>query len=112
MLEINSDNLRILLLDGLNFFEFKAAADYKEKSFLFHEAKRFCHLYKSTEIPTHEILALPKKPFSYWCDENENLFYYPPDRKLIGKFLTNRVCAKIRLINILNLKSNFWSGLS
>lgn len=111
ILEVDNNNMRVLLLNGCPFFKFKKPSDYFEKQFLYFEALRFCHLHEATmEITTDFLIEnLKGKRVSYFIDK-DGLFYHPTDKKFIGKFTTTKICNKIRFVNVLNFKSNFWSG--
>jgi len=110
ILDVDKNNMRILILDNHPFFKFRKPEDFKEKEFLFFEAKRFCFLHSDTVSMPTDILIFEanKRPQSYILD-NQKLFY-GPDKKFIGNFLTKKVCNKIRFVHILNYKSNFWCG--
>ena len=111
VLEVDSNNMRVLLLNGHPFFKFKKPDDYFEKQFLYFEALRFCHLHETTtEITTDFLIEnLKGKRTSYFL-EKDHLFWLPEERKFLGKFITTKICNKIRFVNILNFKSNFWAG--
>lgn len=110
-LEVDNSNMRILLLNATPFFKFKKPQDFFEKQFLYFEAQRFCYLHESTiEVPTDKLIEdLRDKRISYILEDND-LFYAPKDKKFLGKFVTNKICNKIRFVHILNFKSNFWLG--
>jgi hypothetical protein len=109
-LNIDDNNMRILVLDNHPFFKFRKPETFMDKTFLFFEAKRFCFLHADTvSIPTDILIfETEKRPKSYFLDEHSLI--YGPDKKIVGKFLTKKVCNKIRFVHILNYKSNFWSG--
>ncbi len=111
-MEIDPDNMRILLLNKSPFFRFRKPETFHEKNYFYYEAQRFCYLYQSTIlVTTDKLMEMVKKPISYWIDENDHLFYHNSDKKLIGKFITNKTCNKIRFVNVLNFKSRFWCGM-
>ena len=111
IMEVDSNNMRVLLLNKQPFFKFKKPSDFIEKQFFYFEALRFCHLHLTTMGITTDFLIenLKGKRVSYFLDKEE-LFYHPVDKKFLGKFITNKICNKIRFVNVLNFKSNFWSG--
>ena len=112
IMRIDPDNMRVILLNGHKFFKFKKPETFPEKQWLYFEAQRYCYLHESNaHLSTDKILEMSKKPFSYWTDENDNLFYHPLDKKFIGKFVTNKTCNKVRFLNILNIKSGYWCGV-
>jgi hypothetical protein len=111
LLRVDENNMRVLILDNQPFFKFKKPENYKEKEFLFFEGKRFCFLHADTASMPTDILIFEanKRPQSYVLDDQK--LFYNPDKKLIGTFLTKKICNKIRFTHILNYKSGFWSGL-